>query len=255
MNPSNRRQTWTREEVQCLIEIWSDDYINSQLLTTHKNTKIQSLFSKRLGERGYRRSAAQCCIKAKILRKEYIKAKSCPSDYDFRTHMADSRRMLENIHSAEQSQMTEEAAAFERILRAQQEAEKRRFHPMQAQQQATNQMFLQIMGTLAKALIAPCSTLDPLPDDCISPMWYLAPDSTPPSPLHPYCQQPLSALWRASAPVLRCQWSAAPKRPPPHSSTEISPEAPATLSVSPCQFNKDSCKNKINTYICICVLF
>lgn len=48
--------------------------------------------------------------------------------------------------------MTEEAAAFERILRAQQEAEKRRFHPMQAQQQATNQMFLQIMGTLASAL-------------------------------------------------------------------------------------------------------
>ena len=30
----------------------------------------------------------------------------------------------------------------------------------------------------SEALIAPCSTLDPLPDDFISPMWYLAPDST-----------------------------------------------------------------------------
>uniref|UniRef100_A0A3Q1IBE2 Myb/SANT-like DNA-binding domain-containing protein n=1 Tax=Anabas testudineus TaxID=64144 RepID=A0A3Q1IBE2_ANATE len=71
----NRGQTWSREEVQCLIDIWSDDYIQAQLSTTHKNSYVYAQFSKRLREKGIERSAAQCRIKAKKLRQEYIKVR------------------------------------------------------------------------------------------------------------------------------------------------------------------------------------
>ncbi|KAJ8353503.1 hypothetical protein SKAU_G00210700 [Synaphobranchus kaupii] len=69
-------------------------------------------------------------------------AKSCRADDEFRAYMTDNRRMLEEIRGAEQGQVAQEAATFEWILQAQQEAEERRFRAMQAQQQATNQMFL-----------------------------------------------------------------------------------------------------------------
>ncbi|XP_067284760.1 uncharacterized protein [Pseudorasbora parva] len=80
------------------------------------------------------------------------KIKSCKADVDIQAYMMDNRRMLTELHRAEQSQVAQDAACFERILKAQQEAEERRFQVMQAQQQATNQMFLQLMGTLASAL-------------------------------------------------------------------------------------------------------
>lgn len=68
----NRGQTWSRCSAS---DIWSDDYIHTQLSTTNKNTDIYALFSKRLREKGFERSAAQCRIKAKKLRQEYIKVR------------------------------------------------------------------------------------------------------------------------------------------------------------------------------------
>lgn len=80
------------------------------------------------------------------------KKKSCKADDEIQSYMMDNKRMLTDLQRAEESQVAKEAACFERILKAQQEAEERRFQVMQAQQQATNQMFLQLMGTLASAL-------------------------------------------------------------------------------------------------------
>lgn len=80
------------------------------------------------------------------------KRNSCKADDEIQAYMMDNRTMLIELHRAEQSQVAQEAACFERILKAQQEAEERRFQVMQAQQQATNQMFLQLMGTFASAL-------------------------------------------------------------------------------------------------------
>ncbi|XP_016112015.1 uncharacterized protein [Sinocyclocheilus grahami] len=80
------------------------------------------------------------------------KIKSCKADVDIQAYMMDNRMMLTELHRAEQSQVAQEAACFERILKEQREAEERRFQVMQAQQRATNQMFLQLMGTLASAL-------------------------------------------------------------------------------------------------------
>lgn len=82
--------------------------------------------------------------------------------------------MLTELHRAEQSQVAQEAACFERILKAQQEAEERRFQMMQAQQQATNQMFLQLMGTLASAL----NPGQPPPHSTTVPAWTTTPPPT-----------------------------------------------------------------------------
>ncbi|XP_016355452.1 uncharacterized protein LOC107698832 isoform X2 [Sinocyclocheilus anshuiensis] len=92
------------------------------------------------------------------------KITSCKADVDIQAYMMDNRMMLTELHRAEQSQVAQEAACFERILKAQQEAEERRFQVMQAQQQATNQMFLQLMGTLASAL----NPGQPPPHSCAS---------------------------------------------------------------------------------------
>ncbi|KAK2823074.1 hypothetical protein Q7C36_019674 [Tachysurus vachellii] len=80
------------------------------------------------------------------------KKRSCKADDEIQSYMMDNKRMLTDLQRAEESQVAQEAADFERILKAQQEAEERRFQVMQAQQQATNQLFLQLMGTLASAL-------------------------------------------------------------------------------------------------------
>jgi len=53
---SLHRQIWSCEEVQSLIEIWSDDHIRSQLSKTTKNGKIFTLFSKQLREKGFHNS-------------------------------------------------------------------------------------------------------------------------------------------------------------------------------------------------------
>lgn len=72
---SNRGQTWACEEIQALIDIWSDEYISEQLSATHKNSEIYAIFSKQLREKGYNRSPEQCRIKVKKLRQKYIQVR------------------------------------------------------------------------------------------------------------------------------------------------------------------------------------
>jgi len=94
-------------------------------------------------------------------------------------YVMDNRRMLNEFYRAEQPQVAQEASSFERILKAQHEAEERRFLMMQAQQQTTNQMFLNLMGTIA-------SVLNPdqhQPHSTNMPVWTMTPPPTSiPSP-------------------------------------------------------------------------
>lgn len=51
----NRGLTWTKDEVKCLIDIWSDEHISEQLSKTHINTEVYKVFSKHVNEMGFNR--------------------------------------------------------------------------------------------------------------------------------------------------------------------------------------------------------
>lgn len=59
--------------------------------------------------------------------------------------------MMQEIQGSEQRWLNQESAAFDKLLKAQQEAEERRFQAMQLQQQASNQMILQLVSTLVNS--------------------------------------------------------------------------------------------------------
>nr|XP_057935957.1 uncharacterized protein LOC131134558 [Doryrhamphus excisus] len=71
----SRGQTWSCEETQALITVWSDDYIAQLLATTHKNIHVFNLFSEKMAAWGFNRTAQQCRIKVKKLRQHYIKVR------------------------------------------------------------------------------------------------------------------------------------------------------------------------------------
>lgn len=116
------------------------------------------------------------------------KIKLCKAD-EFQVYMRDNRKMLTELH---QSQVSQEAVCFERILKAQQEAEERRFQIIQAQKQATNQMFMEIMGTLASAL----NPGQPQPHSSM-PAW----PTTPPPPTSIPSAWPSSHLFQPTHPT------------------------------------------------------
>lgn len=275
-----RGPSWSEEETQCLLDIWSDEFISTQLSTTHKNSKVYAEFARRLVEQGFNRSGEQCRVKAKRLRSHYMRVrraleetgddcaekekfqwfdqldkilglkgvddtvdvvescespssppgggtadqacpptgcmspvsedasvdgvessnssmnaelthvspdegvsgcssrpsptenkpnaafvgkrlpipgaqarkrrvKPCRADEDFREYMVASKKMMENMMAAEERHVAREEAAFERLLQAQREDSERRFQAMLAQQQATNQMFRNLIDTIA----------------------------------------------------------------------------------------------------------
>ncbi|XP_051793882.1 uncharacterized protein LOC127530647 [Acanthochromis polyacanthus] len=65
----NRGQTWSKEEVQCLIEIWADEHIRAQLSSTHKNAEIFGIFSKQMRARDFQRSVEQKNFDSNISKK------------------------------------------------------------------------------------------------------------------------------------------------------------------------------------------
>ncbi|KAM9317802.1 uncharacterized protein KZ484_022196 [Pholidichthys leucotaenia] len=256
----SRGQTWSIEEIQALVDIWSDDRISQRLVATHKNIEVFKTFSDMMMARGFIRSAEQCRIKVKKLRQQYIKVRDslrkggssgeerekfiwydeldrilatrptsraklvveftqeesprtstpgpdtsvcssgdrskCEGQQDEEESITSSwsprpepetttsqwaipgahtrKRMAEKFdiflenymqhkrwmdeaeqkrHDEEQKQQAEERAAFLNFMRMQQEAEERRFKAMEEQQRVNNQMFMQMMGTLTRALL------------------------------------------------------------------------------------------------------
>ncbi|KAL2077906.1 hypothetical protein ACEWY4_025591 [Coilia grayii] len=80
------------------------------------------------------------------------KRKARNSQDELQQLLAEQRQFMKDMMDAERAQRAEEAADFSNMRMAQQEAEERRFQAMQAQHQATNSMFMQVMSNLTRAL-------------------------------------------------------------------------------------------------------
>lgn len=137
-------------------------------------------------------------------------------------YQAEQKRHLEQIHEAEQNHQARETAALENILRLQQEAEERRFNAMQAQQQASQQMFLQLMGTVVCALNQqPHSSYNPT---SLIPPTFNNPTPIPPGPpmmpVPPQQHLPYPPP-RAPQPPVHLQQPSQPGERPDHS-TDVS---------------------------------
>lgn len=70
-----RGQTWSTEEVQTLVSIWSDATMAQLLASTHKNREVFKLFSEKMAALGFHRSVEQCRIKVKKLRLQYFRVR------------------------------------------------------------------------------------------------------------------------------------------------------------------------------------
>lgn len=66
---------WSDSEVETLLEIWADPNIQSQLDTTHKNSKVYGQVCDLLEARGYPRTIDQCRDKVKKLRIQYLRVR------------------------------------------------------------------------------------------------------------------------------------------------------------------------------------
>ena len=79
MAQSDRGATWSRDEVMCLLELWSDDRCQAQLLGTRRNIEIYRQLAadlkKNRGDMAVERSPEQCRSKLKSLIREYHQAK------------------------------------------------------------------------------------------------------------------------------------------------------------------------------------
>ncbi|KAI4803414.1 hypothetical protein KUCAC02_006963 [Chaenocephalus aceratus] len=71
--------------------------------------------------------------------------------------MAEQMREVNALMEAEQSHQRQESAHFETFLRAQQEAEERRFKALQEQSQENNRMFMQLIGNVISTMACPTS--------------------------------------------------------------------------------------------------
>lgn len=66
---------WSTSEVECLLEIWSNESIQGQLDKTHRNAEIFGRISAYLSSHGHQRSLDQCRDKVKKLRLQYQKVR------------------------------------------------------------------------------------------------------------------------------------------------------------------------------------
>ena len=71
---SGRGQTWSYEEVRCLLDIWNAENISQLLEKVHKNTEVFKIFSEKMKANGFNRTVEQCRVKVK-LRQQYIKVR------------------------------------------------------------------------------------------------------------------------------------------------------------------------------------
>ena len=67
--------TWTESETLKLIELWSEDKVQSQLEGCKRDKAVFETISWRMNDAGFERTANQCHEKIKKLRAEYKKLK------------------------------------------------------------------------------------------------------------------------------------------------------------------------------------
>ncbi|XP_062409562.1 uncharacterized protein LOC134100403 [Sardina pilchardus] len=124
------------------------------------------------------------------------KAKSNRVDDEVVEYLAESRKMMQEIQGSEQRRLDQESANFDKYLNAQREAEERRFHAMQLQQQASNQMIMQLVSTLvntqhhhSSAMPSWNTTTTPTTSRAWPPLPH--PPSQSHQQLHPTVEQPV----------------------------------------------------------------
>ncbi|KAM6984756.1 uncharacterized protein FYW47_013742 [Aplochiton taeniatus] len=67
------RSSWSPEESQVLLTLWSDESIQEQLLSTVRNETVFSQLSSELASLGFHKTASQCRFKIKKLKQDYKK--------------------------------------------------------------------------------------------------------------------------------------------------------------------------------------
>uniref|UniRef100_UPI00358F7C8A myb/SANT-like DNA-binding domain-containing protein 7 n=1 Tax=Myxine glutinosa TaxID=7769 RepID=UPI00358F7C8A len=75
MAGESKMQAWQPEEIQELLEIWTDKNIQSELDFSIRNEWVYSQISSQLLQKGVHRSAKQCREKIKKMKQEYKKLK------------------------------------------------------------------------------------------------------------------------------------------------------------------------------------
>ena len=69
--PADRGATWSIEEVELLLDLWGEEEVQRQLDGSTRNSHIFDNIVKRLLAAGYTRTASQCRVKIKALKREY----------------------------------------------------------------------------------------------------------------------------------------------------------------------------------------
>uniref|UniRef100_UPI003AAE612A uncharacterized protein n=1 Tax=Centroberyx gerrardi TaxID=166262 RepID=UPI003AAE612A len=69
-------QTWTHNEVTCLLNIWAEENIAQLLEKVHKNTKVFKIFCDKMKEKVFQRTIEQCRVKVNTTSKYTMICKS-----------------------------------------------------------------------------------------------------------------------------------------------------------------------------------
>ena len=68
---ADRGATWSLEEVEMFLDFWGEEEVQRQLDGSTRNSHVFDKIVKRMVAAGYARSASQCRIKIKALKREY----------------------------------------------------------------------------------------------------------------------------------------------------------------------------------------
>lgn len=128
-------------------ETTTDEY--SELNDTDKSSTADN---EELGGAGSPEDTGESMQEQAIPRIHGRKRKANSDRLDLQTFLHHQRELLKEFQESEHNLQQHEMEAFEKCMKASQEAEERRFQALQAQQQATNNMFFQLMGSLISAV-------------------------------------------------------------------------------------------------------
>ena len=76
---ADRGATWSNDEVDTFIDVWREEEVHHQLDGSTRNSHIFNWIIERMAAARYDRTASQCRIKIKVLKREYRVIKDHPS--------------------------------------------------------------------------------------------------------------------------------------------------------------------------------
>lgn len=66
-----RGSSWKADETRCLIAIWGDQSVQSQLNKNHRNISVYEKIAAQLRKHGFNRTGPECRTKAKSLKRDF----------------------------------------------------------------------------------------------------------------------------------------------------------------------------------------